>query len=139
MTAFENATRFFHACESLQGWEGCRALVADGARFEAQCEPLVEVKTVEDYTHWMAGLGKGPLAGCTYRVHAAGWDEAARTAVFFATLDATHTGEGGPVPPTGKSVSADYMYALRMDADGRVEHMSKVWNAPWSLRALGWM
>ncbi len=24
MSAFDNATRFFHACESLKGWEGCK-------------------------------------------------------------------------------------------------------------------
>jgi len=24
MNAFENATLFFHACESLKGWEGCQ-------------------------------------------------------------------------------------------------------------------
>ena len=64
MSAFETATKFFHACESLQGWEGCKDYVADGAEFSAQCEPLVDIHTVEDYCEWMAGLGKGPLKGC---------------------------------------------------------------------------
>ena len=35
MSAYENATAFFHACEGLQGWEGCRQYVADGAGFVA--------------------------------------------------------------------------------------------------------
>ena len=46
MFAFENAQRFFHACETPLGWEGCQAYVAEGASFVAQSEPLVEVKTV---------------------------------------------------------------------------------------------
>lgn len=139
MSAFDTATKFFHACESLQGWEGCKPFTADGARFEAQCEPLVDVTTVEDYTNWWAGLGSGPLVGCEYTLRSSAWDEANRTALFFATVAVAHTGEGGPVPPTGLGGEADYAYAIRMDEHDRVAHMTKVWNAPWSMRALGWM
>ncbi len=60
MSAFETATKFFHACETLEGWEGCKGYVADGATFTAQCEPLVDIQTVEAYCEWMAGLGNGP-------------------------------------------------------------------------------
>jgi len=138
MSAFETATRFFHNCETLQGWDACKALVAEGASFAAQCEPLVDVHTVEGYVNWWTAVGGGPLVGCRYVLNASGWDESSRTALFFGTLHAAHTGEGGPVPPTGKATVADYVYALRMDTDGRVAHMTKVWNAPWSLRELGW-
>ena len=61
MTALDNATKFFHACENLKGWEGCKEYVADAATFTAQCEPLVDLKTVEGYCDWMAGVGSGPL------------------------------------------------------------------------------
>ncbi len=47
MSAFENATKFFHACESLTGWEGCKQYVAADAPFSAQSEPLVDIKTVQ--------------------------------------------------------------------------------------------
>ena len=57
MSSFENATQFFHACESLRGWEGCKQYVAPEAPFSAQCEPLIDVSTVEAYTEWMAGRG----------------------------------------------------------------------------------
>lgn len=30
MSAFDTATNFFHACETLQGWEGCKEFVAQG-------------------------------------------------------------------------------------------------------------
>ncbi|MGI9413272.1 MAG: nuclear transport factor 2 family protein [Hyphomicrobiales bacterium] len=138
MSAFETATKFFHACESLEGWAGCRDYVADGAKFTAQSEPLVDVHSVEDYCEWMAGLGKGPLEGCSYDLHSSSYDDANRTAIFFATFTGTHVGDGGPVPPTGRQANAEYVYALKMDPAGKVESMCKVWNAPWTLKELGW-
>lgn len=61
MSAFETATKFFHACESLESWDGCKDYVAAGTPFSAQCEPLVDIHTVEAYCEWMADLGNGPL------------------------------------------------------------------------------
>ncbi len=62
MSAFENATQFFHACESLKGWEGCKQYVAPEALFSAQCEPLVDVSTVS--VHRVdGGVGKRPPLG----------------------------------------------------------------------------
>ena len=138
MTAFENATKFFHACETLQGWDGCKEFVASGATFNAQCEPLVDVKTVEAYSEWMAGLGKGPLEGCSYKLHSASYDETNRIATFFGTFTGTHVGDGGPVSPTNKQTNTDYVYVLTMNADDKIEQMCKVWNAPWALKELGW-
>ena len=138
MSGFENATAFFHACEGLQGCEGCRQYVVDSATFDAQSEPLVEVRSVEDYCEWMAGLGKGPLEGCSYDLHASAWDDDSRCAIFFATFNGIHAGAGGPVEPTGKATRSHYVYVLQMDADDKVAHMTKVWNAPWALAELGW-
>ena len=138
MSAFGNASKFFHACESLEGWAGCREYVAAGAPFTAQSEPLVDIATVEAYTEWMAGIGKGPLVGCRYDLHSASYDEANKTATFVATFTATHTGEGGPVPPTNLQTQTDYVYAIQMNDDGKVASMRKIWNAPWALKELGW-
>src|SRR5215216_4381439 len=63
---------------------------------------LADVKTVEGYCDWMYGLGTITAPGAAYDLHASCYDEATRTAVFFATYHAKHTGEGGPVPPTHK-------------------------------------
>lgn len=139
MSAYETATAFFHACEGLQGWEGCREYVAEGATFAAQCEPLVDIDTVEGYCEWMAGLGKGPLEGCSYEIKSSAWDEETRTALFFGIFTGTHVGEGGPVPPTGQQTRSDYVYALTMDSDDKVSDMTKIWNAPWALTELGWV
>lgn len=139
MSAFENATKFFEACENAQGWAGCKPYVVPGAPFRAQSEPLTDVKTVEGYCEWMKGFGTITAPGATYDLHLSCYDESTRTAVFFATYNATHTGEGGPVPPTNKTTHTEYVYFLKMNSDNKVESMLKVWNASWALRELGWM
>lgn len=139
MSAFETAAKFFHACETLQGWAGCKDYVADGASFTAQCEPLVDIPSVEGYCEWMAAVGSGPLQGCGYELRSSSFDESSRTALFFGTFTATHVGDGGPVEPTNQQTVTDYVYALTMNSAGKVEKMCKIWNAPWALKELGWM
>ena len=139
MPAFENARKFFDACESCEGWAGCAPYVADDAAFEAQSEPLMDVNTVEAYCEWLKGFGTVTAPGASYDLHSATYDEAARTAVFFATYHAKHTGDGGPVPPTGRETHSHYVYVLKMDADDKVAHMTKIWNATWASRELGWV
>lgn len=139
MTAFENATKFFTACEAPEGWAGCQPYVAEGATFTAQSEPLVEVKTVQAYCDWMYGLATVTAPGATYDLHASAYDEKIRTAIFFATYHAKHTGEGGPVPPTYKETHSHYVYFLTMNDENKVARMVKVWNAPWAMRELGWL
>jgi hypothetical protein len=139
MSAFETAIAFFHACEGLEGWAGCQQFVCENAVFSAQCEPLVDVSLVEDYCEWMAGLGNGPLHGCGYAIHSSAWDEDNRTALFFATFNGKHTGDGGPVPATQGETHSHYVYAITMDENDKVCAMTKIWNAPWALKELGWM
>ena len=132
MTAFENATQFFIACEAPKGWAGCQPYVAEGATFTAQSEPLVEIKTVQAYCDWMYGLATVTAPSATYDLHASAYDEKTRTAIFFATYHAKHTGDGGPVPPTHKETHTDYVYFLTMNEENKVARMVKVWNAPWA-------
>lgn len=139
MTAFENARKFFEACESPAGWAGCKQYVVENAPFVAQSEPLADVTTVEGYCEWMKGFATVTAPGASYDLHSASYDETSRTAVFFATYLAKHTGEGGPVPPTGKETRSHYVYVLTMNADDKVEKMVKIWNAPWAMRELGWI
>ncbi|MBI1299623.1 hypothetical protein GC175_32255 [bacterium] len=139
MSAFANAIRFFEACESAQGWKGCRPYVAENAPFFAQSEPLVDVKTVEAYCEWMAGFGTVTAPGATYDLHVKCYDESTRTAVFFATYHAKHTGEGGPVPPTHKETHSHYVYLLTMNKEDKVAQMIKVWNSTWAMREIGWL
>lgn len=139
MSAFDNARKFFEACEAPLGWAGCKDYAEDGATFTAQSEPLIDVTTVEAYADWLHGFGTGTAKGATYTLHASGFDEDARCAIFFATYHATHVGEGGPVPPTNKSCNSHYVYVLKMSDNDKVESMTKVWNASWAMRDLGWI
>lgn len=139
MTPFKNAEKFFHNCESSAGWDACKEYVTDDAPFIAQSEPLVEVKTVKDYVDWMAGFGTVTAPGSNYELHTSAYDEANNTAIFFATYIATHSGEGGPVPPTNQTTNSHYVYAIKINDDGKIESMTKIWNAPWAMRELGWM
>ena len=139
MTLLESAEKFFHTCESLDGWDACKDFVVEDAEFIAQSEPLTEVKTVKGYVNWLTGLGTITAPGSNYELHAAGFDEANKTAIFFATFTGTHTGEGGPVPPTNKTTNTHYVYSIKMNDDGKVVSMTKIWNAPWAMRELGWM
>ena len=55
----------------------------------------------------------------------------------YAVFSGTHTVEGGPVPPTGKSMSTDYVYVMEFD-DGKIRQMTKIWNSGMALREVGW-
>lgn len=132
----DTARKLFDACESGQGWEACKQYCHQGATFSAQADALAGVTTLEQYTDWMAGMyAIAPDAG--YEVHAFAADEGANRVMGFGTFRATHTGEGGPVPPTSKRVEAQYVYIMDFE-DGRVRHMTKVWNDGHSLRQIGW-
>ena len=129
---------FFEACDTGAGWTECKQHVSKDASFVAQCEPLVEIETVEAYCEWAKHFGTVTAPGATYELHTSSYDEQTRTAVFFATYHARHTGEGGPVPPTQRETRTHYVYCVTMNASDKVEKMTKIWNAPWAMKELGW-
>ncbi len=94
------------------------------------------LKHCQAYTDWMKGLFR-PIPDGAYAPKAWGVDEKRNAVVAAAVFTGTQTGNGGPVPPTGKRVEADYTYVMELDG-GKIRHMTKIWNADWSLRQLGW-
>jgi hypothetical protein len=52
----ETAEKFFDACETGKGWEGCQPYCHTGATFSAQAGALSGVDTLQAYTDWMKGL-----------------------------------------------------------------------------------
>ena len=136
MSIYETAKEFFEACETGKGWDACKAWCEDGATFSCQSEALAEVTSLEAYTDWMKGL-LGPIPDGRYELKAFAVDEDRDTVVAAAVFHGTHTGDGGPVPPTGKTVAADYAYVMQFNGS-RIAHMTKIWNADHSLNALGW-
>ncbi len=136
MSMSETAMKFFDACETGNGWEVCREWCADGATFSCQAGALAEVTTLEGYTEWMKGL-LTPVPDGRYELKAFAADKERRTVLAFAVFHGTQTGEGGPVPPTGKTVAAEYVYSMNFDG-GKISHMTKIWNDGHSLQQLGW-
>ena len=55
----------------------------------------------------------------------------------LAVFHATHTGPGGPVPPSGKSLKTDYVYVMQFK-DDKISHMTKIWNDGLALKQVGW-
>ena len=132
----KTARAFFDACETGRGWDECRAYCQPNASFAAQAEPLADVRTLQQYTEWMKGmLAVLPDAG--YAVKSFATDDERNNVCIYAVFSGTHSGEGGPVPPTGKSTSTDYVYVMSFEND-KISHMTKIWNAGWAMRELGW-
>jgi predicted ester cyclase len=131
------ALRFFDACETGKGWAGCQQYCHPNATFSAQTGALADVHTLQAYTDWMKGLFT-PVPDGKYEVRSFAVDEGRQNVAAYGIFSGTHTGEGGPVPPTGKRVAADYVYVMQFDGD-RISHMTKIWNDAYSLKQLGWM
>lgn len=132
----ETAERFFDACETGRGWDGCKEFCQSGATFSVQADALSGVDTLAAYTDWMKGL----LAICpdgTAEVRSFAVDETRNNVSAFGVFRGTHTGDGGPVPPTGKSAEAEYVYVMDFDGD-KISHMTKIWNDSITLQQLGW-
>lgn len=102
----ETAEKFFDACESGKGWDGCRQYCRSDATFSAQADALNGVKTVEAYTDWMKGM-YSPIPDASYEVRSLAVDEKRNNVSAFGVFRGTNTGPG-PVPPTGKRLEADY-------------------------------
>jgi predicted ester cyclase len=136
-TIKDTAERFFDACETGKGWAECQSYCHPGATFEAQAEALAGVETIEAYTEWMKGLFT-PVPDASYELRAFAVDEDRRTAIAYAVFRGTHSGPGGPVPPSGKQVESDYVYNMTFEGD-RIRHITKIWNDGISLKQLGWV
>src|SRR6185312_8097641 len=100
----EVARQFFEACEAGKGWAACAAFCTPDATFSAQAEPLLETHTLHQYCDWMTGIVT-VLPDSRYDLKSLATDEQRRNVCTYAVFHGTHTGPGGPVPPTGKSVS----------------------------------
>ena len=132
----EVAQAFFDDCENGKGWESCSAYCAPNATFSAQAEPLFNVKTLAEYTNWMKGMTT-VLPGARYEVKSFATDTARNNVAAYGVFHATHTGPGGPVPPTGRSTSTDYVYVMQFQGD-KIVHLTKIWHAGLAMTDLGW-
>ena len=135
MSISDTAMDFFEACETGKGWSGCKEFCHDGATFSSQADALADTTTLEGYTDWMKGF-LVPCPNGNYELKAFSTDDARGIVSAFAVFHGTHTVDE-PLPATGKSVSADYVYVMEFDGQ-KIRHMTKIWNDVHSLKQLGW-
>jgi predicted ester cyclase len=136
MSIKDIAEQFFIACESGQGWDVCQAFCDSNATFSSQTSVLTEITRIEAYTEWMKDLFEAIPNG-QYEIQSFGVDNVRQSVIVFGIFRGTHTGQGGPTPPTGKDLVADYVYDMVFEGE-RIVHMTKIWNDTISLKQLGW-
>ena len=132
----QTARDFFEACEAEKGWQTCAPYCKPDASFSAQAEPLAGITTLAAYADWMKAL-VGFMPDARYDLKSWAVDAERKNVSAYAVFSATHTGEGGPCPPTGKSVKTDYVYVMFFEGD-KLSHMTKIWNSGLAMKELGW-
>jgi ketosteroid isomerase-like protein len=136
MSIKETAWEFFEACETGKGGDACKAWCHDDATFSCQAAALADVTTATGYADWMKGI-LGLLPDGRYELKSFSADEERNAVTVAAVFKGTHTGEGGPVPPTGKAAASDYVYVFDFEGE-KIRHMTKIWNDLPALQDLGW-
>ena len=137
MSISETAEKLFHSCDSGKGWEVCKEWCHDNASFSCQADILAEINSMSVYCDWMAGLFT-PIPDLKYAFKSISIDDKHNCVSLFAIATGTQSGEGGPVPPTGKLTATEYVYVMYFDGE-KVSHMTKIWNDVYCLKQLGWM
>ena len=135
-TITETARAFFEACETGGGWDACSAYCHPEASFSAQAELLADIRSLKDYTEWMKGA-MSLMPDGRYEVKSFATDHERNNVCAYGVFSGTHSAPGGPMPPTGKSTSTDYVYVMEFDGD-KIKHMTKIWHAGLALKELGW-
>ena len=132
----ETAMAFFNACESGKGWHVCSQYCHADAIFNVQAKSLEHFKTIKDYSESIPHL-MTILPDAHYELRNVATDTEQQTVLAFARFLGTHTGIDEPVPATGKAISADYVFVMRL-SDGKIAEVTKVWNDSYSSEQLGW-
>ena len=136
MSISETAMTFFDDLENGKGWDVCKSWCHEDASFSCQADAIAEITTVEGYCGWVKDLFT-PVPDMHPEIKAFATDQERNSVTAFAVVHGTQTGEGGPVPPTGNTVAADYVYVMQFDGE-KIRHMTKIWNDGHTMRQLGW-
>ncbi len=121
MGIFETAEKFFEACETGKGWEGCAEYCTDDASFAAEAVALEEIKTLEGYAEWMRVLFDR-VSDVSYEVKGFAADEPRDVVLAFGVFKGTPIGDGEQ-----KSFSTNYVYSIEFEGE-KIGHVTKIWN-----------
>ena len=130
------ALQFTEANDAGGGWDACRAFCHPGATFAFQGELLGGIDTVEAYTDWIKG-NQQTFPDFGGDVRAVGVDEERHCVMVYGANWGTHSGEGGPVPPTGKRFEVEGVNVISFH-DGKIRHMTLVVSDAAIAKQLGW-
>jgi predicted ester cyclase len=92
------------------------------------------VKTLAQYTDWIKGI-LTVLPDAHYEVRSFATDIVRNNVAAYGIFYGTHTGDGGPVPPSSRRIATDYVYVMQFE-DDKIRHMTKIWNAGLALKDL---
>ncbi|KAL6048053.1 hypothetical protein QOT17_002012 [Balamuthia mandrillaris] len=133
----ELAQQLFEALEDGKGFEPVAEHIVAGAPFV--CDGIADVKTLEAYYAWMQGFKSKTCPDFSYVIESRCSNDTDVT--FVCSCEFTHTGEGGPKPPSNppKRGSCWYSYTFRFNEEGKVVKMMKVFDWGQAFKTVGWM
>ena len=121
MGMYETAEKFFEACETGKGWEGCAKFCTTNASFAAEAVALDDIKTLEGYCDWMHALFDR-VSDVSYEIKGFAADESRGVVMAYGVFKGTPIGEGEQ-----KSFSTNYVYSIEFEGE-KVGHVTKIWN-----------
>lgn len=138
-TMQQAAERFMLGVKPGQGWEAWQPFCHPDATFRKLGTSSVGME-VHDSLREFAESTKALVAlfpDLREELRSLAIDEARQIAIAYLVIKGTHTGEGGPVPPTGKAFEVDAVYVMSFDGD-RLRHLTMVMNDLVVDKQLGW-
>jgi len=138
MTTIETtATSFHHACMTGKGWQECQQYCSPDATFTHEGEMFADIHSLEAYAAFLENAFT-PVPDFRHEVLSVGVDERQQRVLVHYLIRGTHTGEGLPVPPTGKSMETHCVLILYFENE-RIRHATKVWNDHEMMKQVGWV
>ena len=131
------ATSFHDACMTGKGWQECQQYCTTDATFTHEGTMFADVETLAAYADFLARIAT-PVPDFRHEVLSVGVDERQRRVLIHYLIRGTHTGEGLPFPPTGKSMESRCMLVMYFNND-RIDHAEKVWNDHAMMQQVGWV
>ncbi len=131
------ATNFHHACMTSKGWQACEQYCTPDATFTHEGTMFADTNTLQAYATFIEHVFT-PVADFRHEVLSVGVDERQQRVLIHYLVRGTHTGEGLPFPPTGKSMESRCMLVLYFENE-RINHAEKVWNDHEMMKQVGWV
>ena len=131
------ATRFHQACMTGKGWQECQQFCTPDATFTHEGTMFADIRTLQVYADYIASLST-PVPDFRHEVLSVAVDEPQQRVLIHYLIRGTHSGEGLPIPPTGRSMESRCVLILHVENE-RIRHAEKVWNDHAMMLQAGWV